>query len=62
MAQGYFRADLDPAVAARAVIGMLAQVLHWWTQDPTRAPREVVVDTITRLRLSGLHAAEGKEG
>jgi AcrR family transcriptional regulator len=62
MAQGYFRADLDPAVAAHAVIGMLAQVLHWWTQDPTRAPREVVVDTITRLRLSGLHAGEAKEG
>jgi hypothetical protein len=62
MAQGYFRADLDPAVAAHAVIGMLNQVLHWWTQDPSRAPREVVVDTITRLRLSGLHAGDRKEG
>ena len=56
MAEGYFRADLDPAVAAHAVIGMLIQVLHWWTQDPSRAPREVVVDTVTGLRLSGLHA------
>ena len=56
MAEGYFRADLDPAVAARAVIGMLIQVLHWWTQDPSRAPREVVIDTVTGLRLSGLHA------
>jgi AcrR family transcriptional regulator len=56
MAEGYFRADLDPAVAAHAVIGMLIQVLHWWTQDPSRAPREVVIDTVTRLRLSGLHA------
>jgi AcrR family transcriptional regulator len=62
MAQGYFRADLDPAVAAHAVIGMLNQVLHWWTQDPSRAPREVVVDTITRLRLSGLHAGDRKKG
>lgn len=61
MAEGYFRTDLDPAVAAHAVVGMLTQVLHWWTQDPGRAPREVVVDTITRLRLSGLHA-EGSEG
>jgi AcrR family transcriptional regulator len=63
MAEGYFRADLDPAVAARAVIGMLIQVLHWWTQDPSRAPRQVVVDTVTRLRLSGLHAkkTEGNE-
>jgi TetR/AcrR family fatty acid metabolism transcriptional regulator len=56
MAEGYFRADLDPTVAARAVIGMLIQVLHWWTQDPSRAPREVVIDTVTGLRLSGLHA------
>jgi TetR/AcrR family fatty acid metabolism transcriptional regulator len=56
MAEGYFRADLDPAVAARAVIGMLIQVLHWWTQDTSRAPREVVIDTVTGLRLSGLHA------
>ena len=56
MAEGYFRADLDPAVAAHAVIGMLIQVLHWWTQDPSRAPREVVIDTVTGLRLSGLHA------
>ena len=56
MAEGYFRADLDPAVAAHAVIGMLIQVLHWWTQNPSRAPREVVIDTVTGLRLSGLHA------
>jgi AcrR family transcriptional regulator len=61
MAEGYFRADLDPGVAARAVIGMLIQVLHWWTQDPSRAPREVVVDTVTGLRLSGLHS-ENMEG
>jgi AcrR family transcriptional regulator len=61
MADGYFRADLDSAVAAHAVIGMLTQVLYWWTQDPGRAPREVVVDTVTRLRLSGLHT-ESCEG
>lgn len=61
MAEGYFRADLDPAVAAHAVIGMLIQVLHWWTQDPSRAPREVVIDTVTGLRLSGLHA-KNREG
>jgi TetR/AcrR family fatty acid metabolism transcriptional regulator len=63
MVEGYFRADLDPGVAARAVIGMLIQVLHWWTQDPSRAPQEVVIDTVTGLRLSGLHAKniEGDE-
>jgi TetR/AcrR family fatty acid metabolism transcriptional regulator len=61
MAEGYFRADLDPGVAAHAVIGMLTQVLRWWTQDPSQAPREVVVDTVTKLRLFGLHA-EGSVG
>jgi AcrR family transcriptional regulator len=60
--EGYFRGDLEPAVAAQAVIGMLAQVLHWWTQDPSRASREVVVDTITGLRLSGLHARQSVGG
>jgi glyoxylase-like metal-dependent hydrolase (beta-lactamase superfamily II) len=54
--------DLDPAVAAHAVIGMLIQVLHWWTQDPSRAPREVVIDTVTGLRLSGLHAKNCEGG
>jgi AcrR family transcriptional regulator len=62
MAGGYFRADLDPAVAAHVVIGMLTQVLHWWTQDPSRVSREVVVDTVTKLRLSGLHAECGGGG
>jgi TetR/AcrR family fatty acid metabolism transcriptional regulator len=63
MAEGYFRADLDPGVAAHAVVGMLIQVLHWWTQDPSRAPREVVIETVTGLRLSGLHAKnDGGDG
>jgi AcrR family transcriptional regulator len=62
MAEGYFRADLDPAVAAHAVIGMLTQVLRWWTHDPSQAPREVVVDTITKLRLFGLHAEDSVGG
>jgi TetR/AcrR family fatty acid metabolism transcriptional regulator len=62
MAEGYFRADLDPGVAAHAVIGMLTQVLRWWTQDQSQAPREVVVDTITKLRLFGLHAENNLGG
>jgi TetR/AcrR family fatty acid metabolism transcriptional regulator len=62
MAEGYFRADLDPAVAAHAVIGMLTQVLRWWTQDPRQVPREVVVDTVTNLRLFGLHAEDSVGG
>lgn len=58
MADGYFRSDVDPAVAARALVGMQMHVLSWWTQDPSRAPRGVVVDTLTKIRVSGLHPAQ----
>ena len=46
---------LDHDVAARAIVGMLTSVLTWWAEDTSRAPRDVVVDTLTRLRLGGLH-------
>ena len=62
MAEGYFRPDLDPTVAAHALVGMLTHVLYWWTEDPTRASREAVIDTITNLRLAGVHGTRaGKE-
>jgi len=62
MAEGYFRADLHPAVASHAVIGMVTHVLRWWTKDPSQAPRELVVDTLTKLRLFGLHTESGAGG
>jgi 3-hydroxyisobutyrate dehydrogenase-like beta-hydroxyacid dehydrogenase len=39
-------------------------VLHWWTQDPSRAAREVVIDTTTisprcARRLAELHRENG---
>lgn len=55
MMEGWFRDDVDPGVAAQALIGMQARVIGWWTEDPTRAPRETVVDTLAKLRLSGIH-------
>jgi AcrR family transcriptional regulator len=57
MAEGYFRNDVDPAVAAQTLVGMQMHVLSWWTRDPSVAPREVVIDTLTKVRLSGLHPA-----
>jgi len=57
MAEGYFRSDVDPAVAAQTLVGMQMHVLSWWTRDPSVAPREVVIDTLTKVRLSGLHPA-----
>jgi AcrR family transcriptional regulator len=57
MAKGYFRSDVDPAVAAQILVGMQIHVLSWWTRDPSVAPREEVIDTLTKVRLSGLHPA-----
>ncbi len=53
--EGFYRDDLVPPIAARAIVGMLAAVLTWWSEDPRRAPRSEVVETLTRLRLGGLH-------
>lgn len=52
---GIVPGDLDARVASEAIVGMLIRVLDWWTRDPSRATREAVVETLTRLRLSGLY-------
>ena len=54
-AEGSVWTALDPAVLSQALVGMLARVLAWWVEDPTRASRETVVDTLTRIQLSGTH-------
>ncbi len=51
---GAVAVDLEPEVAARAIIGMIVQVLDWWTRDTGRMPAQKVVDTITRFRLCGM--------
>lgn len=45
------RADaaLHPAVAAQALIATWTRVVAWWVEDPSRAPREAVVETLVRL-------------
>jgi AcrR family transcriptional regulator len=55
IAAGELAADLDPDVAAQALVGLLARVVAWWTEDPSRASREVVIETLTRIQLSGTH-------
>jgi AcrR family transcriptional regulator len=42
-------APLDPAVAAQAIAAMWARVVAWWVEDPARAPRESVVETLVQL-------------
>ena len=40
---------IDPAVTAQAIAAMWQRVVTWWIEDPTRAPRESVVDTLVHL-------------
>jgi AcrR family transcriptional regulator len=51
--EGRFPDDLEPAVCARAHVGMTAHLIDWWTQDPSRASREDVVETLVRLQFAG---------
>ena len=50
--------DLHPEILGRAVVGMWAQVLSWWCQNPARAPRETVIDTLTQIQLTGTHSTQ----
>ena len=44
-------------VVSQAVVGMWARVVAWWAEDPARATRETIVDTLTRIQLSGTQPA-----
>jgi hypothetical protein len=52
-AEEHTASPLDPAVLSQAVVGMWARVLAWWTEDPDRATPEAVVETLSRIQLSG---------
>jgi len=55
IARGEQPPDLDPDVLSQALVGLLARVVAWWVEDPRRATRETVIDTLTRIQLSGTH-------
>ncbi|MEE2663715.1 MAG: TetR/AcrR family transcriptional regulator [Myxococcota bacterium] len=42
-----------PAVFAQALVGMFARVVAWWVEDPSRATRDQVIETLTRIQLTG---------
>jgi AcrR family transcriptional regulator len=48
---------LHPGVTAQAVVGMLGRVVAWWAEDPGRAPREQVIETLIHIQLSGTRAS-----
>jgi len=49
IAEGRADPGLHPAVAAQALIATWTRVVAWWVEDPSRAPREAVVETLVRL-------------
>ena len=52
-ALGEAPAGLHPAVAAQAIAGMTARVVAWWVEDPSRAPRAEVIDTLLSMHPVG---------
>jgi len=44
---------LDASVLSQALVGMWARVVAWWAEDPSRATRAVVIETLTRIQLEG---------
>lgn len=46
---------VHPSVAAQALVAMWTRVIRWWVDHPEHAPREEVIETMTRL-----HPAVGR--
>ena len=57
MEKGLIKSDVDPSVAAHAIVGMISGVLNWLTRSPGQASHETIVNTLTRLRLGVYHAS-----
>jgi AcrR family transcriptional regulator len=55
IAAGELTPDVDPDVLSQALVGMLARVIAWWVEDPQRASRDAVIETLTRIQLAGTY-------
>lgn len=55
---GTFRTDVDPRLAARALLGALNWT-HKWMQPGARAEHSAVADTIVAIALQGLAPRQG---
>jgi AcrR family transcriptional regulator len=53
--EGLADPGLHAAVAAQSLIAMWTRVIAWWGEDPSRAPREAVVETLVRLHPVHTH-------
>lgn len=47
--RGEVATELDPAVAAQALAAMTTRVIAWWVEDPERATRQDVIETLLRM-------------
>ena len=57
IAAGDLPPDLDPDVLAQGLVGLLARVVAWWVEDPERASRASLIETLVHIQLSGTHPA-----
>jgi len=55
IATGEMPLEIEPRVLSQALVGMLSRVLLWWIEDPDPVARETVIETLTRIQLSGTH-------
>jgi AcrR family transcriptional regulator len=55
-AEGLF-GDVDPALAAQAVVGMSTHLLAWWTEHDD-VPIDALEHTLSVLTLRGLHRSQ----
>ena len=51
---------LDDDLLAQAVVGLWAHVLAWWAEEPARASRAAIVETLTHFQVHGIRV-EGCE-
>lgn len=57
IATGEMPREIDAAVLSQALVGMISRVLVWWTTHPDPVDRDTVIETLTRIQLSGTHPA-----
>jgi AcrR family transcriptional regulator len=46
---GQLPSELQAAVAAQAIAAMHSRVIAWWVEDPTRATRDELIETLCRM-------------
>lgn len=55
---GYYRGDLHSGLAAKALVGILVQILGWWARNHKAASQTEIVEILTELRMNGLKPVE----